>query len=110
MPHSKHLPSSSNPGEWLRGLYRLISSHKNHPFFTILICNETGDGYDNLDKIITTAGINAFFLKGGVVSFSRYLEGLMLIWQPRDSRIKTSGKCETCVKEIEKSNIPEIRE
>ena len=110
MPHSKHLPISSNPGEWLRGLYRLISGQKNQPFFTILICNETGDGYHNLDKIITTAGINAFFLQGGVVGYGRYLEGLMLTWQPRDSRIKTSRKCRTCVKEIEKKSIPVFRE
>jgi rhodanese-related sulfurtransferase len=110
MPHSKHLPISSNPGEWLRGLYRLISSQKNHPFFTILICNETGDGYHKLDKVITTAGINAFFLQGGVVGYGRYLEGLMLTWQPRDSRIKTSRKCGTCVKEIEKKSIPVFRE
>ena len=110
MPHSKHLPISSDPGEWVRRLYRLISSQKNQPFFTILICNETGDGYHNLDKIFTTAGVNAFFLQGGVIGYGRYLEDLLLTWQPRHSRIKTSRKCETCVKETEKNIIPEFRE
>jgi rhodanese-related sulfurtransferase len=110
MPHSEHLPGSSDPGEWLRRLDRLIKSQKNQPFFTILICNETGDGYHNLNKILTTVGINAFFLQGGVVGYGRYLEDLMLTWQSRDSRIKTSRKCRTCVKEIEKKSIPEFRE
>jgi rhodanese-related sulfurtransferase len=106
MPHSRHLPVSSDPGEWVRRLYRLITSHKNQSFLTILVCNETGDGYHNLDKILTNAGINAFFLQGGVAGYSRYLENLMLTWQPRDSRIKTSRKCETCVREVEKNIIP----
>jgi rhodanese-related sulfurtransferase len=110
MPHSKHLPGSFDPGEWVRRLDRLIKSQKNQPFFTILICNETGDGYHNLDKILTTAGINTFFLQGGVAGYGRYLEDLMLTWQPRDSRIKTNRKCGTCVKEIEKKIIPEFRE
>jgi hypothetical protein len=110
MPHSKHLPVSSDPGEWLRRLNRLITSHKNQSFFTILICNEAGDGYHNIDKILTTSGVNAFFLQGGVVGYSQYLEDLMFTWQPRDSRIKTSRKCGTCVKKIEKKIIPEFRE
>jgi len=110
MPHSKHLPVSSDPGEWVRRLYRLITSHKNQPFFAILVCNETGGGYHNVDKILANAGVNAFFLRGGVVGYNRHLEDLMLTWQPRDSRIKTSRKCGTCVKEIEKNIIPEFRE
>ena len=110
MPHSKHLPISTDPGEWVRRLYRIISSQKNQPFFTILICNETGDGYHNLDKIFTSVGVNVFFLQGGVMGYGRYLEGLLLTWQPRHNRIKTSRKCETCVIEIEKNIIPEFRE
>ena len=110
MPHSKHLPVSSDPGEWVRRLYRLITSYQNQPFFTILVCNETGDGYHNLDKILTNAGVNAYFLQGGVAGYRRYLEDLMLTWLPRDSRIKTSRKCGTCVKEVEKKIIPEFRE
>lgn len=110
IPHSKHLPVSSDAGEWVRRLYRLIKSHENQPYFTILVCNETGEGYHSLDKVLTTAGVNAFFLQGGVVGYRRYLENLMLTWQPRASRIKTSRKCATCVREIEKNIIPEFRE
>jgi rhodanese-related sulfurtransferase len=109
-PHSKHLPVSSDSVEWVRRLCRHIKNYKNQPFFTILVCNETGDGYHDLDKLLTNAGVNAFFLQGGVGGYRRYLEDLMLTWQSPDSRIKTSRKCGTCVKEIEKKIIPEFCE
>jgi rhodanese-related sulfurtransferase len=109
MPSSKHLPVSAEAGVWTRKIERIIASHKNQPFFSILVFNETGDGYGRADKILTGLGLNVFFLQGGVDGYRRYLKDLMLSRQPLDSRIKTSRKCVTCVKEIKKDIIREIR-
>ena len=105
MPYSKHLPVSAEPGEWARKLDRIIASHKNQPFLSILVFNETGDGYGRANKILADLSLNAFYLQGGVAGYKRYLEDLMLSWLPRDSRIKTNRKCGTCVKEIEENII-----
>ena len=110
IPHSKHLPVSSDTGEWVRRLYRLIRSQKNQPFFTILVCNETGDGYDRAKKILAGLDVNAFFLQGGADGYKNYLEDLILSQLPRNRRIKTSRKCGTCVQESEKEIITEVRE
>ncbi len=109
MPSSNHLPVPAEPGEWARKIERIIASHKNQPFFSILVFNETGDGYGKANKILTGLGLNAFFLQGGVAGYRRYLKDLMLSWQPLDSRIKTSRKCATCVKEIEENINTEVR-
>ena len=109
MPSAKHLPFPDEPGEWARKIERIIASHKNQPFFSILVFNETGHGYSRAKKMLTDLDLNVFFLHGGVAGYCRYLKDLMLSWQPLDSRIKTSRKCGTCVKEIEENIITEIR-
>lgn len=109
MPSSKHLPFPDQPDEWARKIERIIASHKNQPFFSILIFNETGDGYNRANKILTGLDLNIFFLQGGVAGYRRYVKDRMLSWQPLDSRIKTSRKCATCVKKIEENINTEVR-
>jgi len=110
MPYSRHIPVSAEPGEWFRKYNRIIADHKNQPFLSIVVFNETGEGYGGVNKRFAGLSVNAFYLQGGVVGYKRYLEDLLLSWQPRDSRIKTNRKCRSCVKEIEENIITEIRD
>jgi rhodanese-related sulfurtransferase len=110
LPYAKHLPLSAEPGEWSRKLDQIVTSQKNQPFLSILVFNETGDGYDRAKKIFAGLSVNAFCLQNGFVGYKRYLADLMLSWLPRDSRIKTTRKCRTCREEIEENIITEIRE
>ncbi len=110
MPNSKHIPVPSNPGQWVRRLNRIITDHKNQPFLSVVVFNETGDGYEGVNKILAGIGVNAFCLQGGVTGYKRYLEDLMLSWLPRDSRIKTNSICRTCSEKIEENIITKARE
>jgi len=109
MPYSRHIPVSAEPGEWFRKLNRIIADHKNQPFLSVVVFNETGDGYGRADKILAGLGVNAFCLQSGVAGYKRYLGDLMLSWLPRDSRIKTNRKCRTCSEKIEENIITEVR-
>jgi hypothetical protein len=109
MPYSRHIPDSAEPGEWFQKLNRIIADHKNQPFLSVVVFNETGDGYDQANKIFAGLNVNIFYLQSGVAGYKRYLEDLLLSWLPRDSRIKTNRKCRTCVKNIEEKIISEIR-
>jgi predicted sulfurtransferase len=69
---------------------------KNKPFQSILIFNESGEQYEKAELIMSRKGIETFHLKGGVAGYQKYLEGLLLSWKPRDSRMKTVSNCEPC--------------
>ena len=109
MPFSVHIPASAHPGEWFRKLDRIITSHKDYPFLSVVVFNETGEGYGITINILAGVGANAFYLQGGASSYNRYLEDLMFSWQPWDNRIKTNRKCGTCVKEIEDNILTKVR-
>jgi len=96
MPYSRHIPVSAEPDEWFRKLNRIITDHKSRPFLSVVVINETGDGYDGAYKKLADLGVNAFFLQSGVAGYKKYLADLMLSWLPRDDRIKTNRKCRTC--------------
>jgi len=110
MPNSNHIPVPTKPREWVRRLNRIIADHKNQQFLSVVVFNETGDGYEGVNKILTGIGVNAFYLHGGVTGYKRYLEDLMLSWLPRDSRIMTSSICRTCSEEMEENIITKARE
>jgi rhodanese-related sulfurtransferase len=108
MPYSNHIPVSVESGEWFRKLNRIIADHKNLPFLSVVVFNETADGYDRANKILAGLGTNAFYLQGGVAGYKEYLGNLLLSWLPRDSRIKTNRNCRACAKENEEKISTEI--
>ena len=108
IPYSRHIPVCAEPSEWFRKLNRIITDHKNQPFLSVVVFNETGDGYDQTNKIFAGLDVNVSYLQSGVAGYKRYLEDLLLSWLPRDSRIKTNRKCKSCVKKIGENIITEI--
>ena len=105
MPYSKHLPIAVEPGEWAREFDRILTSHKDQSFLSILVFNETGDGYDRANKILAGRSVNVFYLQSGVAGYKRYLADLTLTWLPRDSRIKTNKPCKICGEKSDKRVI-----
>ncbi len=94
IPYAKHYPVLDTSDGSLLHLRRLLK--KNKPFQSIVIFNETGEHYEKAEKIMITAGIEAFYLLGGAADYQKYLDGLLLSWNPRDSRMKTVGNCKPC--------------
>ena len=69
------------------------------PFTTVLVLNEDGRGYDEIESFFKKRHIqNVFFLKGGLKAYKKYLERLALSRKPRTERLKTIGKCGSCEK------------
>jgi rhodanese-related sulfurtransferase len=94
IPYAEHLPVLDDPAGSLPGLRKLITKIK--PFHSIIIFNETGEQYEKAEKMMNRIGIETFHLKGGVAGYQKYLEGLLLSWKPRDSRMKTVSNCKPC--------------
>jgi rhodanese-related sulfurtransferase len=98
IPYAKHLPVIDDPDGSMSGLRKLIT--KNKPFHSIIIFNETGEQYEKAEKMMNRIGIETYNLQGGIAGYQNYLEGLMLSWKPRDSRLKTVGNCRPCGEKI----------
>ena len=77
---------------------------KPKSFFSVLMVNETGDRYEQIDRIMDKTDLNIFYLKGGISAYGNYLQGLALSWQPRESRTRTIRKCSSCGSKNEKES------
>jgi rhodanese-related sulfurtransferase len=96
--YASHFPVFDNSERSMPELRKLIK--KNKPFQSILLFNESGEQYEKAEKMMNRMGIELFYLQGGVAAYQKYLEGLMLSWKPRDSRMKTIGNCKPCGEKI----------
>lgn len=59
-----------------------------------------------MKKAVRRIGIDTFYLQGGVAGYQKYLEGLLLSWKPRASRVKTVSKCKPCGDKPEEQTPP----
>jgi rhodanese-related sulfurtransferase len=96
IPYAKHIPVVDDNDGSAAELRKLISKNKNKPFQSIIIFNETGEQYEKAEKVLNRMGIETFNLQGGVAGYRKYLEGQLLSWKPRDSRMKTVSNCKPC--------------
>jgi rhodanese-related sulfurtransferase len=96
IPYAKYIPIVAGSDPPATELSKLIANHKNMPFQSVVIVNETGEQYEKAEKFMKQMGIEAYKLKGGLAGYQKYLEGLLLSWKPRDSRLKTVGDCKPC--------------
>jgi rhodanese-related sulfurtransferase len=62
----------------------------------ILVATETGEGYDPLARQMQAAGINAYFLEGGLAAYRRHVAELALSWNSREARLRTVSECRPC--------------
>jgi len=93
-PYAKHIPILPESNGSIPELKRLYK--RSNPFQSIVILNETGEQYARAEKLLNRMGIESFYLQGGIAAYQKYLDGLMLSWKPRDSRMKTVGNCKPC--------------
>jgi hypothetical protein len=96
LPYARHLPILNDADDSMPALRQLISKYKKKSFFSVLIFNASGKQYAKAEKILNHMGLNAYYLQGGFAAYQKYLEGLLLSWKPRGSRMKTVGNCKLC--------------
>ena len=94
IPNAKHMPVFDNSDRSIAELRGLINI--NMPFQSIVIFNESGEQYENIEKRMNRMGIETFNLQGGLAGYQKYLEGLQLSRKPRSNRMKTVSNCKPC--------------
>lgn len=101
MPYVIHIPYS-NETQFISKLRAIISEHKGGPPVFILICDDKGDHYEAIEKLIQQNGIShVFYLKGGLEGYKAFEQLQVKVQQDRDETktrksTRTIKKCATC--------------
>jgi rhodanese-related sulfurtransferase len=97
IPKAIHIPYSTNTAEFTSRLQKTIAPLKINPLRSLIFFNETGKGYNTIEKVIRKAGYTeVFFLKGGLAAYDRFVSNLALIKQARDNSKRTIKRCLNC--------------
>jgi rhodanese-related sulfurtransferase len=97
IPKAIHIPYCKNTAVFTSRLQKAIATLKINPLRSLIFFNETGEDYNTIEKVIRNAGYKeAFFLKGGLAAYERFVTNLALIKQARDNSKRTIKRCLNC--------------
>ncbi|MFV1951067.1 MAG: rhodanese-like domain-containing protein [Nitrospinota bacterium] len=97
MPQAIPIPYSDDPEGFVSKFEAAIGKQNSNPFLSVLIFNDNGEQYEEIEKLIEKIGIkNVFYLKGGLEKYKTFLQQQALIRQPRNNLKKTLKKCRSC--------------
>lgn len=69
-----------------------------HRYASLVLCTPNGDGYPEMRSELQKHDKRpVFYLEGGKSAYRTYLHRLALSRQPRNERMKSIGKCASCV-------------
>jgi rhodanese-related sulfurtransferase len=74
-----------------------VMPQNNLPFFSVLIFNETGEGYEKIEKSLSEMP-NIFFLEKGLNGYKEFLRNQALLQHKNKKQVSTKpiNKCATC--------------
>jgi rhodanese-related sulfurtransferase len=99
---STHIPYSNNPEQFISKLKSAIGNHKEKDFLSILIYDENGKNYEEIERHIHYAGIhNVLYLKGGLEGYKTFEQQQISIREGKKhaearKTVKTYRNCTTC--------------
>lgn len=97
IPEGIHVPLLSDKKEFVSGLKTAVGRHESKSPLSVLIFNEAGGQYEDMENVLEKAGLrNVFFLEGGLQGYKTFLQRQALIWQGNHEPRKTLKKCPGC--------------
>ncbi len=97
MPYATHLPLGGTSKDKTKAAAEFKSAKSGWNTATIIVVNEDGEGYRDVQHAFKQAGLkNVFYLDGGIRAYEKYLDGMVRSWSPRAQRMKTDSPCAKC--------------
>ncbi len=95
IPQSIFIPRLNEEKKFILTLKRTLATYRDKPFVSVLIWNEKGEQYDDIEKSVRNANFkNVFYLKGGVDAYRKFLEEQAVSRQAGHE--KKLQKCSSC--------------
>ncbi len=96
IPSAISVPFSGNTREFVSSLMKILAADKNSQECSLLLFNNKGEKYDNIEKCLHDAGLNAFFLKGGIQAYKGFLERQATMKEAKHNTKTVVEDCPTC--------------
>jgi len=94
IPRAVRLPFEGNREAFVPGLKRVIEENPGPSSRAVLICDEKGQDYSNVESLIRKGKMRrVFYLSGGLEAYKAFLQ---LREQATRSTKEVTGKCPTC--------------
>ena len=94
IPGALHLPWEGNPSKFATALKAIFDNRVKSPLTALLVCDESGEKYESIERAVQQVKIGkVFYLDGGVKAYQAFLEQQALLRQPRKEKLK---RCATC--------------
>jgi rhodanese-related sulfurtransferase len=96
-----HIPFANDPKEFISKLETTIKNHREKDFVSVLLCDEDGKIYEEIERHVQAAGIaNALYLEGGLEGYKTFEQQQTSMWQEKKVRtgktVKTNKNCTAC--------------
>ena len=94
LPGARQLAWEGSPAKFASGLKALIANRANPALLCVLVCDESGVRYEEIERAVQQEQIGkVFYLKGGLESYQAFLEQQAQLRQPRKEGVQ---RCATC--------------
>jgi len=96
-----HIPFADNPKEFISKLKFAIKDHTEKDFASVLLCDQNGKIYEEIERHIQAAGIpNVLYLEGGLEGYKTFEQQQTSMWHEKKGRtgktLKTNRNCPNC--------------
>jgi rhodanese-related sulfurtransferase len=97
-----HIPFANSPEEFIPRLRSATEKQTNKDFMSVLLCDEKGKTYEEIERHIQAAGIsNILYLEGGLEGYKAFEQRQIRLWQRKDNLgATTNGRpdknCRSC--------------
>lgn len=82
---------------FLINFHEVVDRYKDNRWSSVVILNENGNGYENIEAAIRTTGVkNGFYLTGGLEAYRKFINEQAMIKNPAKARTDNINHCGTC--------------
>jgi rhodanese-related sulfurtransferase len=97
IPQAIHLPYREDPKAFVSKLRAARSEHVDNPLLSVLILDETGEDYTEIETLMPKRErANTFYLIGGLEGYKAFLTRQARIWAPDEKPSRGRRKCQVC--------------
>lgn len=97
IPQTVSIPYLNDGKKFVSAFNAIMAKHKDNPFVSVLMVDENGEQYGEMEKLIRKAGFeNVFFLEGGIENYRNFVHQRPAVGQTKHHSGNRVRRCSRC--------------